>query len=280
MSINKNRNLLNFFKISIHVFIVVFLTLVTQVGGLIWIAVFGFFKYRKSAWNKRKRLLSFSIVYILCITFIVPILAPLNHRKALPVFNEHIAPHNLGYVLLCRNYVHDDLYFNIVEACKSFKTNYGIPVTYLDAGFPFIDGFPLLPHLSHNNGRKIDLAFIYQDKSGKTTLGNPSLLGYGVYEKPLKGEVNQPEKCKDAGYWQYDYAKYIGFNIDKDLEIDPDHTRHLIEHLILKTQASKVFIEPHLVQRIKVKSDYSNKIRYHGCHAVRHDDHIHLQISE
>lgn len=281
MSIKETKSsFLKYLKILIHILIVILLTLLTQVGGLIWIAVFGFFRYRKSAWNKRKRFLSFSIVYILCITFIVPILAPLNHRKALPVFEEYIQPHNLGYVLLCRNYVHDDLYSNLIETAKDFKTNYGVFITYLDAGFPFIDGFPLLPHLSHNDGRKIDLAFIYQDAKGKTTSDHPSLIGYGIYEEPLEGEVNQPQICKDAGYWQYDYAKYIGFNTDKELEIDLDHTKSLIEDLILKTQASKVFIEPHLAQRINVKSDYSNKIRYHGCHAVRHDDHIHLQISE
>ncbi|MEN8900203.1 MAG: hypothetical protein ABF247_02765, partial [Nonlabens sp.] len=237
---------MKYFKIFTHILIVILLTLTTQVGGLIWVVVFSFFKCRKSAWNKRKRLLSFSIVYILCITFIVPILAPLNHRKALPVFEDYIQPHNLGYVLLCRNYVHDNLYYNLLDAAQVFETNYNIPVTYLDAGFPFIDGFPLLPHLSHNDGRKIDLAFIYQDASGKTTSENPSLLGYGVYEVPKNGEVNQPQKCKDADYWQYDYAKHLGVNTDKSLEINPDHTRHLIEHLILKTQASKVFIEPHL----------------------------------
>ncbi|AGC77105.1 hypothetical protein LX97_01845 [Nonlabens dokdonensis] len=256
------------------------MTLLTQVGGVIWIAVFGYFKIKKSLWNKKKRLLAFSVTYLLCIALIVPIVAPFNQRRSLPVFEEYIQPHNLGYVLLCRNYVHDDLYNNLVEASKDFETNYGISVTYLDAGFPFIDGFPLLPHLSHNDGRKIDLAFIYQDAGGKTTNDNPSLLGYGVYEEPLQGEVNQPQKCKDAGYWQYDYAKYIGFNTDKELEIDLDYTRYLIENLILKTNASKIFIEPHLAQRINPSSNYRNTIRFHGCHAVRHDDHIHLQISK
>ena len=30
----------------------------------------------------------------------------------------------------------------------------------LDGGFPFLDGFPLLPRLSHDDGRKLDLAFL------------------------------------------------------------------------------------------------------------------------
>ena len=37
----------------------------------------------------------------------------------------------------------------------------------------------------------------------------------------------------------------------------------------------KVFIEPHLKTRLNLTS---NKIRFHGCQAVRHDDHIHLQV--
>ena len=32
-----------------------------------------------------------------------------------------------------------------------------IEIHYLDANFPFINKFPLLPHLSHNDGKKIDI---------------------------------------------------------------------------------------------------------------------------
>ena len=38
----------------------------------------------------------------------------------------------------------------------------------------------------------------------------------------------------------------------------------------------KIFIEPHLKTRWGLKN--YQKIRYHGCHAVRHDDHIHVQL--
>ncbi len=271
---------MKYLKILIHILIAFLLTLITQVGGFIWIVVFGFFRFNQLALNKRKRLLAFALVYLLCVAFVIPILAPLNQRRSLPIFKKHLKPHNLGYVLLCRNYVHEDLYYKLIDTAKSFESNYSIPITYLDAGFPFIDGFPLLPHLSHNNGRKIDLAFIYQDANGKMTKEHPSFLGYGVYEEPLDQEVNQPQKCKDAGYWQYDYAKYIGVNTNEKLKIDPDYTRYLLKDLINTTQASKVFIEPHLAQRINLSSNYRNVVRFHGCHAVRHDDHIHLQISK
>lgn len=42
----------------------------------------------------------------------------------------------------------------------------GTVTLYLDANFPFFDGFPLLPHLSHVDGRKRDIAYYYADSMG------------------------------------------------------------------------------------------------------------------
>jgi hypothetical protein len=273
---------LKYLKAFFHIIIVVLLTLITQVGGIIWIGVFAYFKYRRSTWNKRKRLWSFSFVYALCVFFIVPILAPLNSRKALPVFNDRIAPHNLGYVLLCRNYVHNDLFNYMAFHSRNYHNGTsGLQLIYLDAGFPFIDGFPLLPHLSHNDGRKIDIAFPYRTKAGAAVNSNPSLLGYGVYVEPLDPKITQAQKCKDAGFWQYDYAKYLGFNIYKDLTINEALTNFMIDDMLEFLPAEKIFMEPHLIPRLELDqlpSHQRSKIRYHGCHAVRHDDHFHLQI--
>lgn len=46
--------------------------------------------------------------------------------------------------------------------------------------------------------------------------------------------------------------------------------------MIKNPAVRKIFLEPHLKTRLKL-SKYS-KIRFHGCHSVRHDDHIHLQL--
>ena len=45
--------------------------------------------------------------------------------------------------------------------------------------------------------------------------------------------------------------------------------------ILKQNEISKIFIEPHLKKRMNLKNP---KIRFHGCRAVRHDDHIHLQI--
>jgi hypothetical protein len=37
----------------------------------------------------------------------------------------------------------------------------------------------------------------------------------------------------------------------------------------------KVFIEPHLKNRLQLTSP---KVRFQGCHAARHDDHVHVQV--
>jgi hypothetical protein len=156
----------------------------------------------------------------------------------------------------------------------------GLQLIYLDAGFPFIDGFPLLPHLSHNDGRKIDLAFPYRTKAGAAVDANPSLLGYGVYVEPLDPKIRQAQNCKDAEFWQYDYTKYLGFNINKDLTIDEALTKFMTDDKLQFLPAEKIFIEPHLIPRLeldRLSSHQRSKIRCHGCQAVRYDDQFHVQ---
>lgn len=271
---------MKYFKILVHIFIVVVLTLITQVGGLIWIAVFGYFKYRKSKWNRWKRLTAFMVAYLVIILTIVPYTASLNNRKMLPVFHGTIQPHNLTYVLLCRNYVRADLYEVVEDIASIYKLSpyHGMKIIYLDANFPFINGFPLLPHLSHNDGRKVDVSLIYKDENGISNHNpNPSLIGYGVYEEPREKEFNQTQFCEDASYWQYGYASAIGFNVDEDLSLNEPLTKLLIEQIQSHPNVQKVFIEPHLISRLNIKNIQS-KLRFHGCHAVRHDDHIHFQV--
>ncbi|AUC78306.1 hypothetical protein CW736_02335 [Nonlabens sp. MB-3u-79] len=54
-----------------HFFIVILLTLITQMGGLVWIVVFGCFKYTKS------------MSPILVITLLEPLLPHLGLQKVL-----------------------------------------------------------------------------------------------------------------------------------------------------------------------------------------------------
>ncbi len=151
-----------------------------------------------------------------------------------------------------------------------------IDICYLDANFPFIDNFPLLPHLSHNDGKKLDLSLVYETKEGKISSDQKSNSGYGVYEEPKQGESNQIEVCLNSGYFQYDFPKYLTFGSkNSELQFSATGTKTLISAILKEKNLHKIFIEPHLKDRLNLTD---HRIRYHGCKAVRHDDHIHLEI--
>ena len=146
-----------------HLFIVAILTVITQVGGLIWIVSLVFSK--KMNWKKRY---SFPIIYLLFNLILIPIIAPFFGRVQLPVFVSNIQPQNYFYPLAFRNYVTPELRKQLIDASEDLARQ-GIEIDYLDANFPFWDGFPLLPHKSHNDGKKLDVAFQYIDKTTKKT---------------------------------------------------------------------------------------------------------------
>ncbi|MEE9439480.1 MAG: hypothetical protein V3V14_10805 [Saprospiraceae bacterium] len=155
------------------------------------------------------------------------------------------------------------------------QTDKNLKVSYLDANFPFIDGFPLFPHISHNDGRKVDLCFYYKE-NGITGNIKPSNSGYGKFVAPLKNEVNQTNICKAKGYWHYDYTKLLTLGGRDNLEFDLQNTKNLVRKIIEKSTTQKVLIEPHIKNRMNLNN---KKIRFQGCRAVRHDDHIHFQIN-
>jgi hypothetical protein len=153
----------------------------------------------------------------------------------------------------------------------------GTTINYLDANFPFIDNFPLFPHLSHSDGKKLDLSFQYNDGyTGLITTDVPSFIGYGICEEPSVGEENKPEYCDKKGYWQYSLLRNMVSRKDKNKFVfDNERTRELVNGFASHEILGKIFIEPHLKTRLRLTSA---KIRFHGCQAVRHDDHIHVQL--
>lgn len=210
---------------------------------------------------------------------IIPVLAKSFGRVSLPICkNPQIQPLNIFTCLLNRHYVKPELLKLLNETAIIMDKKFpGSKINYLDANFPFIDEFPLLPHLSHDDGKKLDLAFYYIDaKSNKPSNKSPSWIGYGICEGPKSFEENRPEKCKENGYWMYNILSEIMPQENKQNFIfDEARTKTLIEFMASKEKTEKIFIEPHLKSRMNLKS---NKISLHGCQAVRHDDHIHIQI--
>lgn len=257
-------------KTTLKLFIFVLLTALTQIGGLAFIV--GLWLANRFTFRFRKVVLVLGVYFVF--TFlIVPILAPFFGRERI-TNTEKIGSTSYMTVLLNRNYIKPQL--NIVLRKISNKLPEKMQLRYLDANFPFINHFPLLPHLSHNDGKKIDLSFMYVTAEGKSTNLKPSRSGYGIFEEPKKTEFNQTTACLQSGYWQYDYPKYLTLGTaNKGLVFDEQHTKLLMKAILSEKQVSKVFIEKHLKDRMQLQDQ---RLRFQGCRAVRHDDHIHIQI--
>ena len=264
-----------------RLFIVSILTLLTQVGGIIYLVYLLIGRYVEwKRYNKAKRiiikLLAFFLLFFITTFFIIPPIAKHFGRVALPIYQSKEIPIKPATIITCfanRHYVSPKLLKALKEISKKEKDKVLI---YLDANFPFIDGFPLLPHKSHSDGKKVDISFRYFDKKTKKTVNHtPTLFGYGFCESPQKKEYNQAKICKDKGYWQYDLLKKITRQ-NRNYIFDKIGTKQLLLNLIKQPEVKKIFIEPHLKQRLNLSK--INKIRFHGCGAVRHDDHIHIQL--
>jgi len=203
-------------------------------------------------------------------------------RVPLPLYttrSNFLAP-DIWLTPLCnRHYVVPQLRSAVkVVSLRLARQSPSIRIQYLDANFPFLDGFPMFPHLSHDDGEKLDLAFLYYDpNTGKTVDYTPALLGYGVSEQPKGGEVDIPHNCRDKGYWQYNWLYDITPQVKHDSYVfDTRRTREMITKLAAEEKIKKIFIEPHLKNRLQL--DHIHKVRFHGCHSIRHDDHIHLEM--
>jgi hypothetical protein len=260
------------------------LTVITQIGGLVYVinfSTYGFINNKvNNQWLRRGcKLASFILLYLLATFLIVPVLAKPFGRVRLPVTTtNHLQPLTFLTCLLNRNYVKKDMREVTYRVATEMNRKYpGTVINYLDANFPFFNGFPLFPHLSHNDGKKLDLAFCYKDKQSLQESNEaPSLIGYGICEEPTAAEKNTAAYCAQQGYWQYSFLKsLIPQGRKYDFLFYPQKTRDLVELFANDSRIGKIFIEPHLQSRLHISSD---KIRFHGCRAVRHDDHIHVQL--
>lgn len=262
---------MRFFSFLLFLFLFFVLTILTQIGGLLLLICYLFFRKHKG-----KLLLSFGIVYVLSTFVIVPLVAPYFGREAIKT-NEGVKIHMFLTTLANRNYVVPQINILLNDVSLDLrKESPNLEIHCLDANFPFWDGFPLLPHLSHNNGKKLDISLVYKDEKGKVVNDKPSRSGYGIFEKPTDQEYNQIEVCKRKGYWQYNFPKYLTLGrTNEDLVLSTSITRQLVLEILKGEEITKVFIEPHLRQRMGITHP---KLRYHGCQAVRHDDHIHIQV--
>jgi hypothetical protein len=271
-------------KIILTIILFFLLTVLTQVGGLVYLLSILTYKLTDKWTNNNYlkatyRFTSFLTLYCLTTFLIVPVIAKQLGRVPLPLTEtKYLQPLNIWTCFLNRNYVRPELMQTAFEVAKQMNVKFpGTTVNYLDANFPFINKFPLIPHLSHNDGKKLDLSFCYRDtKTNEPTNECPSFIGYGICEEPRPDEKNTANFCANKGYWQYSFmTKVISQDNIQDFTFDSVKTRELVTLFATQSSIGKIFIEPHLKTRLNLTS---GKIRFHGCQAVRHDDHIHIQL--
>ena len=185
-------------KILGHLSAFVGLTLLTQIGGLAYLA--SLFVVNRLSLQSAKPLPRsigvFAVLYGLSSAAAL-IAAPAFGRVPLPCFETQsrtLAMASPVYCLLNRHYVTPALREVSYELAKSLDQQYpGTLTQSLDAGVPFLTGFPMLPHLSHDDGRKLDFAFYYVDQVGEYRRGAvASPIGYWAFEGPNNGE---PKPC-------------------------------------------------------------------------------------
>ncbi len=260
-----------------HLVIALILTVLTQVGGVVWLFVFYAARFFKRKFPLPVRIGVFGGLYLLISFTLVPLLASLSGRAPLPMGQgKDLAPLTILTVLCNRHYVKKELKKDLKSLAESLATeNPGQKLYYLDANFPLIDGFPLMPHKSHDDGKKVDFSFYYT-QNGQAVDDKPSRSGYGVFSGPKDGEIDQPKLCRKEGRLFYSFTKRFTLGSREGLALDENKTARLIEKLIALPNAKKIFIEPHLKERMGFGDN--EKVRFQGCASVRHDDHIHFEI--
>jgi hypothetical protein len=266
------------------VVVVVLLTLLTQIGGLVMLLVWGLSRLAlpraMGAWLRAAiNALLFVIAYAAISALVVPPLAALAARVPLPCRAQPDRAFAAGSVLICalnRHYVVPDLVVVLNELSGEIERAFpGTTTLFLDANFPFLNRFPLLPHLSHSDGRKLDLAFYYADAEGRYLPAvTRSPIGYWAFEQPSASDASP---CAARSWlslrWDLDFLQ------DKfpDRVLEPRRTSAALQWLLSegsRFKVDRVFVEPYLAARLGVASP---ALGFQGCRAARHDDHIHIQ---
>jgi hypothetical protein len=270
------------FRIIGNTFFFALLTLLTQVGGLLWLLSLWtarFFPRKFQFWGYKS--LVFMLLYAAASSWLIPPVAQRFGRVSLPIFaNPHLKPEHFLFAALNRHYVRPALRQALEEVAQQMQTRYpGATIWYMDANFPFIDDYPLEPHFSHKDGKKVDLALYWKDaRTQKPAAGTPSPFGYGVCAEPLPGEYDYNQVCEEKGYWYISLDKTLAepFFDKNNWVFDAGKTRELGRLLAEHPSVGKILLQPHLEKRLHL--DAYGKFRAQGCQAARHDDHFHVQL--
>ncbi|NKK68082.1 hypothetical protein [Rhizobium leguminosarum] len=268
------------FRFALHALIILILTLLTQIGGIAYLAALA----ASRAWGLRRFLAKLTI-FLLCYagaTFAASLAAPIFGRVPLSCIadaTDRLVVRSSIYCLLNRNYVTPELR-DLAKALAAHmdKEFPGTITVALDANFPFVNGFPLLPHLSHADGKKLDFAYYYKDADGAFLNGaTRSPIGYFAFEQPAPGDELPCEGRNDwlTTRWNFDALQPLFPAYRIEVQRTSAAIGWLTSEGVTRFGPQKIFIEPHLKNALGITDSH---IRFQGCRAARHDDHIHIQV--
>lgn len=184
-----------------------------------------------------------------------------------------LAPIKAYYCREDRHFVRPAVRDRLIAAAGTLAAHYPDDrLWFMDAsGADGVKPFP--PHFSHGDGRQIDLGLYYLDREGLPMRGFPDTSGHGRLwpaEPPAPGEEIACPGGRKGIAFKPDPPK------DRPWRLDEERTKALVEILIADPAVRRVLIEPHLERRFGLWGH--PKLRFAGCQAARHDDHIHVDF--
>ena len=264
-------------RLIFHGSIIIALTLLTQIGGLAYLLAC-LLAYNSShllaRWGIR---LGLFVMLYGAGWWMARKVAPIYGREPLPCLADSMGDFRLQSPIYClanRNYVTSGMKSLLLDLSMYMNQAYPGTLTQgLDAGFPFFDGFPMLPHLSHRDGNQMDLAFYYKDQKGGYLRGQTaSPVGYWAFSG------TGTEICPDATRWDLRWKMDWFQPMVRPYEIEEARMTAALDWLEQEGPMhglKRILLEPDLKQRWL---PHSKLIGFQGCHAARHDDHLHLSI--
>ena len=204
------------------------------------------------------------------VTTTEPVARPAPGLVALPCeARGALRPVSTSYCARHRHYVTEPALAALSDAAAGVARRHpGAVVLYMEASWPRGEK-PMPPHVSHGDGRQIDLALFYATRDGRPLASPPTASGYGAFEPPSReaervcvpdsGHHDRPDPPAGRGW-----------------RLDDERTAELIRMLSADSRVRRIFVEPHLKQRLGFGGD--PKVRFAGCAVARHDDHLHIDF--
>ena len=154
-----------------------------------------------------------------------------------------------------RNYVTPAARGVIMDTAAAMARRYpGFVLYYMDASGS--DGHvPFAPHLSHGDGREVDLALVYDGADGRPLARPPTPLGYFANVNPRPGDALP---CQGV----FSLQRKADQPPNANWRLDEARTRDLVLTVIRDPRVRRIFLEPHLKARLSLSAE--PKVHFQG----------------